>query len=183
MRYPNAVPSRGSAPDWRNSECMQTRTTTQAAHSALGTGGVTGCYTFRQVTGHWSDSRQAVTGLELELECFSYAVTGLALGTECQIYPRHSALNAVQKLVTCPRSTSFLHSNGSKNAFRLFLDALLCYRRVYCSSEINPAAWHLSKSTFQTIFHRYVRGTLGTGHWSAECNLDTGLALGTECFA
>ena len=34
-----------------------------AAHSALGTGDVTGSAELKQVTGHWSDSRQAVTGV------------------------------------------------------------------------------------------------------------------------
>ena len=36
---------------------------THAAHSALGTGDVTGWAELKQVTGHWSDSRQAVTGV------------------------------------------------------------------------------------------------------------------------
>ena len=43
---------------------------TQAAHSALGTGDVTGSAELKQVTGHWSDSRQAVTGVSPVTRCF-----------------------------------------------------------------------------------------------------------------
>ena len=101
-----------------------------------------------------------------------------------QTYPRHSALNAVQKLVTRPRFTSFLHSNGSKNAFDCSWMPCFAIEECIAPHRSIPPLGTFQNLHFKLIFTvTYEARSWHWAHWSAECNLDTGLALGTECFA
>ena len=91
----------------------------QDAHSATGTGCVTGDGASKLVTGHWSASREAVTDMNWELECHSLnAVTGPKRAPECQPKSRQFPFFSPESLQNDPdlclgRPQEWFHADRS----------------------------------------------------------------------